>query len=72
MRWPWPISATEAVPGSVRIVLQVLGYATLAAPDGSWASFHPRGGETSSTWFHDDAWLDFNMHQKAMDWPKTS
>lgn len=26
-------------------------------------TFHPRGGETSSTWFHDDAWLDFNMHQ---------
>ena len=26
-------------------------------------SFHPRGGETSSTWFHQDAWLDFNMHQ---------
>ena len=24
-------------------------------------SFHPRGGETSSTWFHDDPWLDFNM-----------
>ena len=26
-------------------------------------SFHPRGGETSSTWFHNDPWLDFNMHQ---------
>jgi hypothetical protein len=26
-------------------------------------TFHPRGGETSSTWFHDDPWLDFNMHQ---------
>lgn len=26
-------------------------------------SFHPRGGETSSAWFHNDAWLDFNMHQ---------
>ncbi len=26
-------------------------------------SFHPRGSETSSTWFHDDPWLDFNMHQ---------
>jgi hypothetical protein len=26
-------------------------------------SFHPRGSETSSTWFHNDAWLDFNMHQ---------
>lgn len=26
-------------------------------------SFHPRGGETSSTQFHNDEWLDFNMHQ---------
>jgi hypothetical protein len=26
-------------------------------------SFHPRGGDTSSTWFHNDAWLDFNMQQ---------
>lgn len=40
-------------------------------------SFHPRGGETSSTWFHDDPWLDFNMHQtghglaeKTMSWAK--
>jgi len=40
-------------------------------------SFHPRGSETSSTWFHDDPWLDFNMHQtghglaeKAMPWDR--
>jgi hypothetical protein len=40
-------------------------------------SFHPRGGETSSTNFHDDEWLDFNMHQtghglgeKVMSWAK--
>lgn len=40
-------------------------------------SFHPPGGETSSTWFHDDPWLDFNMHQtghglaeKVMSWAK--
>jgi hypothetical protein len=26
-------------------------------------SFHPRGADTSSTWFHNDAWLDFNMLQ---------
>jgi hypothetical protein len=26
-------------------------------------SFHPRGGESSSTWFHNDPWLDFNMQQ---------
>jgi hypothetical protein len=31
--------------------------------DAVMMSFHPRGGGTSSTWFHDDAWLDFNMHQ---------
>ena len=40
-------------------------------------TYHPRGGETSSTWFHDDTWLDFNMHQtghglaeKVMPWDK--
>lgn len=26
-------------------------------------TFHPRGGQTSSTSFHTDVWLDFNMHQ---------
>jgi hypothetical protein len=26
-------------------------------------SFHPRGGGTSSTWFHKDQWLDVNMQQ---------
>jgi hypothetical protein len=26
-------------------------------------TYHPGGGQTSSTWFHDDAWLDFNMQQ---------
>ncbi len=25
--------------------------------------FHPRGGGTSSTWFHKDEWLDVNMQQ---------
>jgi hypothetical protein len=38
-------------------------------------SFHPPGGSTSSKWFHNDAWLDFNMNQnghgipgKAQSW----
>ncbi len=26
-------------------------------------TFHPTGGRTSSTQFHNDGWLDFNMHQ---------
>ena len=28
-------------------------------------TFHPSGGQTSATWFHDDAWLDFNMQQNG-------
>src|SRR6476661_6036029 len=43
MRLACPISATEAVPASVRIGLQLLGYPTLAAPDGRRASFQPCG-----------------------------
>jgi hypothetical protein len=31
--------------------------------EGVMMTFHPRGGGTSSTAFHDDAWLDFNMQQ---------
>jgi hypothetical protein len=26
-------------------------------------TYHPQGGATSSAWFHDDTWLDFNMQQ---------
>jgi hypothetical protein len=40
-------------------------------------TFHPRGAETSSTWFHNDEWLDFNMHQtghglteKVLSWDR--
>lgn len=28
-------------------------------------TFHPRGGESSATWFHDEEWLDFNMNQNG-------
>jgi len=28
-------------------------------------TLHPPGGNGSSTWFHDDAWLDFNMRQNG-------
>lgn len=31
--------------------------------DRVFMTFHPRGGETSSTWFHNEPWLDFNMQQ---------
>lgn len=28
-------------------------------------TFHPPGGNGSSTWWHDDEWLDFNMRQNG-------
>lgn len=28
-------------------------------------TFHPNGGHGSAEWFHDDAWLDFNMRQNG-------
>ena len=28
-------------------------------------TYHPRGGFSSSAWFHDDKWLDFNMVQSG-------
>jgi hypothetical protein len=28
-------------------------------------TFHPPGGSGSSKWFHEDAWLDFNMRQNG-------
>ena len=28
-------------------------------------TYHPQGGENSSTWFHNDEWLDFNFFQSG-------
>jgi hypothetical protein len=28
-------------------------------------TFHPPGAQSSSTWFHDEEWLDFNMRQNG-------
>jgi len=28
-------------------------------------TYHPMGGSNSSTWFHNDTWLDFNMFQSG-------
>ena len=40
--------------------------ATLKANDpGHLITFHPRGRSTSSTWFHNEPWLDFNMFQSG-------
>lgn len=28
-------------------------------------TYHPSGGQSSATWFHDEPWLDFNMRQNG-------
>jgi len=33
--------------------------------DKALMTFHPPGGQCSSTWFHSDPWLDFNMWQNG-------
>lgn len=39
---------------------------TLKANDANHLiTFHPRGRSTSSTWFHNKSWLDFNMFQSG-------
>jgi hypothetical protein len=35
-------------------------------------TFHPTGGRSSSEWFHDDDWLDFNTRQNGHDAEFTS
>ena len=30
-------------------------------------TFHPNGDQSSATWLHDEAWLDFNMQQNGHD-----
>ncbi len=39
----------------------------IRAGDGSahLITFHPPGGNSSSTWLHDEEWLDFNMRQNG-------
>jgi hypothetical protein len=40
-----------------------IGVSGREAYDAVLMTYHPGGGQTSSTWFHTDAWLDFNMQQ---------
>jgi hypothetical protein len=41
----------------------VIGISGKENYDAALMSFHPGGEHTSSVWFHNDTWLDFNMFQ---------
>jgi hypothetical protein len=56
---------TEGVENVWRAMARGIAIGTSGRADYSRVTmtFHPCGGCTSSTAFHDDPWLDFNMHQ---------
>ncbi len=54
------------IPGSDSIaVWNALGKALNEGAPDHLITFHPRGRTTSSTWFHNEPWLDFNMFQSG-------
>lgn len=54
------------VPGSDSIqVWQTLGKTLKKFAPGHLITFHPFGRTQSSTWFHNESWLDFNMFQSG-------
>jgi hypothetical protein len=49
---------------SIRI-WKTIGSTIKATDPNHLETFHPRGRSTSSEWFHNEAWLDFNMFQSG-------
>jgi Protein of unknown function (DUF4038)/Putative collagen-binding domain of a collagenase len=46
-------------------VWSVIGNTIRAIDKNHLITFHPRGRNSSSTWFHNEPWLDFNMFQSG-------
>lgn len=46
-------------------VWEVIGTTLRANDPNHLMTFHPRGRTSSSEWFHDEKWLDFNMSQSG-------
>lgn len=54
------------IPGSDSInTWKQIGRTLRATDKNHLITFHPRGRTTSSRWFHQEAWLDFNMFQSG-------
>ncbi len=59
----WLLGGDRNVEGFAEVWRAMARGITRGAGGDVLMSFHPRGGQTSSTHFHNDEWLDFNMHQ---------
>ena len=59
------INGGDIEGGPQRAVWVEMGRTLKAQDPGHLITFHPFGRTQSSTWFHDEAWLDFNMFQSG-------
>jgi Protein of unknown function (DUF4038)/Putative collagen-binding domain of a collagenase len=54
------------IPGSDSLqTWKIIGETINAIDNNHLITFHPRGRTTSSRWFHNEPWLDFNMFQSG-------
>jgi len=63
----WVLGGDRAIVTATHLEIIRAMARGLGAGDGGahLMTFHPPGGNGSSTWFHDDEWLDFNMRQNG-------
>jgi hypothetical protein len=63
----WIVGGDRPVENSTHIDITRAMARGLRRGDGGahLITFHPTGGNSSSTWFHNDDWLDFNMRQNG-------
>ncbi|MEN6309449.1 MAG: glycoside hydrolase family 140 protein [Anaerohalosphaeraceae bacterium] len=55
----------DRVADQVEPVWRAMARGIKAAGDEHLMTYHPQGERTSADWFHNDAWLDFNMLQSG-------
>ena len=63
----WILGGDRPVESSLHVDMMRAMARGLRRGDGGahLMTFHPMGGQGSSTWFHQDDWLDFNMRQNG-------
>jgi hypothetical protein len=59
------LNGGDVVGGDAYDVWDALGTAIKQVDQNHLVTFHPRGRQQSSMWFHNEEWLDFNMIQSG-------
>jgi hypothetical protein len=63
----WILGGDRPIENDVHLeIIRAMAHGLRAGDGGAHLiTFHPSGGEGSSTWLHGEAWLDFNMRQNG-------